>query len=175
MLLIAALLIVVIFIFVRRVEDVPVTDVPADVFDVSVIDDAVEDITMVVAEDVTVAGIEDVTEVSEIELETLYQVLSPPMSSKAERKPSRAEVRTKRRTIASVPSWSWEEETEAELLARKLDEQLYGRRASKRKSNHEDLRPVGRRPHDNKEKGDFRVDRRLKASRQKAVVESRTA
>jgi hypothetical protein len=34
--------------------------------------------------------------------------------------------------------------------------------------------PHGERPRDNKEKGDFRVDRRLKASRQKAVVESRT-
>lgn len=189
MLLIVALLsIFVIFVFVKSkveaVEDVPVTDVPADVFDVSVEDVAVEDISVAnVPVDVSIANVKNinVTEVSEKKLEALCQILSPPISS---RKSSKEEVKGKKPRSKPLKTKTYtscssvviiEEETEAELLARKFDEQLYGRRAAKKKSNHEDLRPVGRRPRDNKEKGDFRQDRRLKASRQKAVVESRSA
>ena len=185
MLLIVSLLLVVVF--ARRVEGAPVegvsvanvvVDVPVE--DINVIDVGIEDITMVVAEDVTVAGIEDITEVSEEELEALCQILSPPRSS---RRSSKEEVKDKKPRSKPLKTKTYtscssvviiEEETEAELLARKFDEQLYGRRASKRKANFRDLNPSGRRPRDNKEKGDFRVDRRLKASRQKAVVESRT-
>jgi hypothetical protein len=92
-----------------------------------------------------------------------------------DRKPRSQEKKAQRSRKKTYVSWSWEEETEAELLARKFDEQLYGRRAAKKEANHEDLRPVGRRPRDNKEKGDFQVDRRLKASRQREIIESRTA
>lgn len=185
MLLIVSLLLVVVLlivVFARRVEGAPVegvsvanvvVDVPVENINVIDVGDVgIEDITMVVAE--------DVTEVAEVELETLYQVLSS-RSQRAEgpeskgRKPRSKPRNQGKKTYVSCPSVVIiEEETEAELLARKFDEQLYGRRASKRKANFRDLNPSGRRPRDNKEKGDFRVDRRLKASRQKAVVESRT-
>ena len=66
-------------------------------------------------------------------------------------------------------------ETDEERLAREFDEQFYGRRAAKRKANYWDLKPIKRRPRDNKEKGDFRQDKRLKAAYQKAVVESRVS
>lgn len=196
MLLIVSLLLVVLLIvvFARRVEGVSVANVVVDVpvEDINVIDVGdvgIEDITMVVAEDVP-ADVKNtnVIEVSEEDLETLYQVLSSLLSSpRSSRKSSKEESkgrkpRSKPRSqgqktyVSSCSSTviTIEEETEEELLARKFDEQLYGRRASKRKANYWDLKPVGRRPRDNKEKGDFRQDRRLKASRQKAVVESRT-
>jgi hypothetical protein len=178
-LLIVSLLLVVVLlivVFARRVEGAPVEGVSvANV----VVDVPVEDINVI---DVGDVGIEDVTEVAEVELETLYQVLSS-RSQRAEgpeskgRKPRSKPRSQGKKTYVSCPSTviTIEEETEEELLARKFDEQLYGRRASKRKANYWDLKPVGRRPRDNKEKGDFRQDRRLKASRQKAVVESRTA
>jgi hypothetical protein len=185
-LLIVSLLLVVLLlvVFVKsKVEAVPVKDVlkdvPVDVFDVAVEDVSVEDVP---AKDVP-ADVKNTNaiEVSEEDLETLYQVLSS-RSQRAEgpeskgRKPRSKPRSQGKKTYVSCPSVVIiEEETEAELLARKFDEQLYGRRASKRKANYWDLKPVGRRPRDNKEKGDFRQDRRLKASRQKAVVESRTA
>ena len=190
LLLVVLLLVVIVKSKVEAVENVPVKDVPkdvpADVFDVAVEDVSVEDVP---AKDVP-ADVKNtnVIEVSEEDLETLYQVLSPLLSSpRSSRKSSKEESkgrkpRSKPRSqgqktyVSSCPSTviTIEEETEEELLARKFDEQLYGRRASKRKANYWDLKPVGRRPRDNKEKGDFRQDRRLKASRQKAVVESRT-
>lgn len=184
MLLIVSLLLVVVLlvvVFARRVEGAPVegvsvanvvVDVPVE--DINVIDVGIEDITMVVAE--------DVTEVAEVELETLYQVLSS-RSQRAEgqeskgRKPrSKPRSQGQKTYVSSCPSTviTIEEETEEELLASEFDKKFFGRRASKRKSNFRDLNPAGRRPRDNKEKGDFRQDRRLKASRQKAVVESRT-
>ena len=190
MLIVSLLLVVLlIVVFARRVEGVSVANVVVDVpvEDINVIDVGdvgIEDITMVVAEDVP-ADVKNINviEVSEEDLETLYQVLSSPRSrsQRAEgqeykgRKPRSKPRSQGKKTYVSCPSVVIiEEETEAELLARKFDEQLYGRRASKRKANFRDLNPSGRRPRDNKEKGDFRVDRRLKASRQKAVVESRT-
>jgi hypothetical protein len=186
-LLIVSLLLVVVLlvvVFARRVEGAPVegvsvanvvVDVPVE--DINVIDVGIEDITMVVAE--------DVTEVAEVELETLYQVLSSPRSrsqraegqeSKGRKPRSKPRSQGQKTYVSSCPSTviTIEEETEEELLASEFDKKFFGRRASKRKSNFRDLNPAGRRPRDNKEKGDFRQDRRLKASRQKAVVESRT-
>jgi hypothetical protein len=181
-LLIAALLLIVVLlvviVLVRRVTDVPIADVPrADVpvegasvkdsaEDINVIDVDIEDI----AEDVPVVDVE----IGRV-LKTLYQnqILSQ-RSSKAERKPRRPRSQGQK---TYVSSWSSvviiEAETEEERVAREFDKKFFGRRASKRKSNFRDLNPAGRRPRDNKEKGDFRQDRRLKASRQKAVVESR--
>lgn len=167
MLLIIALLLIVVFVTVvivkNKVEDVPVEDV--SVTDVVV---PVEDINVI---DVGIA--EDIT------LETLYQ-MSPPRSRSPREEAKGRKPRSKPRSQGQktyVSSWSSvviiEAETEEERIAREFDEQLYGRRAAKRKANHEDLNPSGRRPRDEKEKGDFRIDRRLKASRQKAVVESR--
>lgn len=184
MLIVSLLLVVVLLIvvFARRVEGAPVesvsvanvvvdvlrADVPADV-----------PVERVFVEDVSASDGKNIN--VEVELETLYQVLSSPKSrsQRAEgpeskgRKPRSKPLKTKTYTSCSSVVII-EEETEAELLARKFDEKFFGRRASKRKSNFRDLNPAGRRPRDNKEKGDFRQDRRLKASRQKAVVESRT-
>lgn len=185
MLLIVSLLLVVLLIvvFARRVEGVSVANV---VVDVPVEDINVIDVGDVGIEDITMVVDEDVTEVAEDSLATLYQILSSPRSrsqraggqeSKGRKHRSKPRSQGQKTYVSSCPSTviTIEEETEAELLARKFDEQLYGRRAAKRKANFRDLNPAGRRPRDNKEKGDFRVDRRLKASRQKAVVESRTA
>jgi hypothetical protein len=188
-LLIVALVLVVLLVvivksaFVRSVEGVFVADVPrADV--PVVVDITVEGVS--VAEDITVKDVPadgkniNVIDVDiEEELKTLCQILSSRKSLREEgpeikRRSLRGKL-LKTKTYTSYPSTVIiiEEETEEELLARKFDEQLYGRRAAKRKSNYEDLNPAGRRPRDNKKKGDFRIDRRLKASRQKAVVESR--
>ena len=77
--------------------------------------------------------------------------------------------------IGEEPFFLSQYETDEERLAREFDEQFYGRRAAKRKANYWDLKPIKRRPRDNKEKGDFRQDKRLKAAYQKAVVESRVS
>lgn len=77
--------------------------------------------------------------------------------------------------IGEEPFFLSQYETDEERLAREFDEQFYGRRAAKRKANYWDLKPIKRSPRDNKEKGDFRQDKRLKAAYQKAVVESRVS
>lgn len=190
MLLIVSLLLVVVLlvvVFARRVEGAPVEGVSVTnvVVNVPVEDINVIDVGDVGIEDITMVVDEDVTEVAEDSLATLYQILSSPRSrsqraggqeSKGRKHRSKPRSQGQKTYVSSCPSTviTIEEETEEELLARKFDEQLYGRRASKRKANYWDLKPEGRRPRDNKEKGDFRQDRRLKASRQKAVVESRT-
>lgn len=184
MLIVSLLLVVFVKSKVEDIEDVPVKDVikdvPVDVFDVAVEDVSVEDVNV---EDVP-ADVKNINviEVSEEDLETLYQVLSSPRSSRRLSKIVEGpEVKRRRprgqgkKTYVSCPSTviTIEEEAEAELLARKFDEQFFGRRAAKARANFRDLNPAGRRPRDNKEKGDFRVDRRLKASRQKEIIESR--
>lgn len=182
MLLIAALLLIVIIVTVvivkNKVEDVPVegvsvtdvtVDIPVDVIDV---------------EKGFVTGDEGLLNLEVLyQWETLYQ--NQRLSQRVERKSSKEEglkvkaIKPRSQGQKTYVSWPSvviiiEEETEEELLARKFDKQFYGRRASKRKANYWDLKPVGRRPRDGKEKGDFRIDGRLKASRQKKVIESRT-
>ena len=184
MLIVSLLLVVVLLIvvFARRVEGAPVEGVSVTnvVVDVPVEDINVIDVGDVGIEDITMVVAEDVTEVAEVELETLYQVLSSPRSrsQRAEgpeskgRKPRSKPRSQGKKTYVSCPSVVIIEE-ETELLARKFDEQFFGRRAAKRKANYWDLKPIKRSPRDNKEKGDFRQDKRLKAAYQKAVVESR--